>query len=409
MNYIILVGIAVFFLLSAIRDGAMGWDFGDGQMNFRITDGDYTLRVRGEGDVDLAPDGSGVAALSSRGSLDVRMTRGGTDRRAVFTSPDGTMERQFFVEGEEQPWGPEADRFVTEVMPLVLRETGINFEERVAWLLQNRGQNGLLDEIELIHSDFAQRLYTVEYAKAATIAPADFDRLMRIANDNMSSDFDLRTTLSQVHDEEMPIGEQFVALLAAGRSLSSDFDARTLLEHVGSRLPNTPEATAAYVDVARTISSDFDMRLALLPIVTRVELADDLVARGIAVAGDAISSDFDLRTLLAEAAPRVGASNALARAYTSAAASISSDFDHREALTALADGAELTPEGWRLLLESAASISSDFDCASLLAGIAPRLPRDAAVIAAYRATLNTISNDFDEQRAAAALLTAGVL
>jgi hypothetical protein len=31
------------------------------------------------------------------------------------------------------------------------------------------------------------------------------------------------------------------------------------------------------------------------------------------------------------------------------------------------------------------------------------------VIAAYRATLNTISNDFDEQRAAAALLTAGLL
>ena len=63
MNYVILIGIALFFLASAIRDGAMGWDFRDGPMNFRITDGDYTLRVRGEGDIDLAPDGSGVAAL----------------------------------------------------------------------------------------------------------------------------------------------------------------------------------------------------------------------------------------------------------------------------------------------------------------------------------------------------------
>jgi hypothetical protein len=337
------------------------------------------------------------------------MTRNGTDRRAIFTSPDGLIERQFFLEGEEQPWGPEADRFVTESMPIVLRETGINFEERVAWLLQNRGQDGLLDEIALIHSDFAQRLFSVEYAKVATIAPADFDRLMRTANDNMSSDFDLRTTLSEVHDLEMPTGEQFVALLAAGRSLSSDFDARTLLEHVGSRMPNTPEATAAYLDVVATISSDFDMRLALSPLVTRAELADDLVARAIDVAGDAISSDFDLRTLLAEAAPRVGASDVLARAYTSAASSISSDFDHREALTALADGAELTPAGWRRLLESAGGISSDFDCATLLVSVAPRLPRDEGVIAAYRATLNTITSDFDEQRAAAALLAAGVL
>ncbi len=72
---------------------------------------------------------------------------------------------------------------------------------------------------------------------------------MRIANDNMSSDFDLRTTLSEVYDEEMPTGDQFVALLAAGTSSSSDFDARTLLEHVGSRMPNTAEATTAYLDL----------------------------------------------------------------------------------------------------------------------------------------------------------------
>ena len=196
MNYVILIGIALFFLASAIRDGAMGWDFGDGQMNFRISDGDYTLRVRGEGDIDLEPDGSGIAALSSRGSLDVRMTRDGTDRRAVFTSTDGTIERQFFVEGEEQPWGPEADRFVTEVMPIVLRETGINFEERVAWLLQNRGQNGLLDEIELIHSDFAQRLYTVQYAKAATIAAGR----LRQADAHRQRQHELR--LRPAHDAE---------------------------------------------------------------------------------------------------------------------------------------------------------------------------------------------------------------
>ena len=144
-------------------------------MSFRVTDGDYTLRVKGEGDVDLAPDGSGVAALSSNGSLDLHMTRNGAERRVLFSSDDGTVTRQFFVEGEAQPWSPEADRFVAEVMPIVLRETALSFEERVTWLLENRGQSGLLDEIELIQSDFAQRVYSVQYAKVAEIAPADFN------------------------------------------------------------------------------------------------------------------------------------------------------------------------------------------------------------------------------------------
>ena len=406
MNYVILAGIALFFLVSALQDGAMGWDFGEGRMDFRIANGDYTLRVRSDGDVDLAPDGTRVAGLPDGGLFDVRLARNGTDRRVLFSSPEGTIERQFFVNGEEQTWGPEADRFVAEVMPIVLRETAINHEARVAWLLTNRGQDGVLDEIELIRSDFAQRVYSVEYARAAAIAPSDFDRLMRATAD-IGSDFDLRTTLSEIHDEEMPTGEQFVALLGAGATLGSDFDARTLLEHVGRRMPKTPEAVTAYLNLADTIGSDFDLRVALTPIVTDVELGDELVARAIDVASERIGSDFDLFTLLGDAAPRVGASEALALAYTSAATSIGSDFELRGALTALADRADLSASGWVALLDSAQSIGGDFDCAELLTTVAPKLPDDAAVLAAYRAAMRTIDGDFEQGRAAAALVRAG--
>ncbi|RPI60686.1 MAG: hypothetical protein EHM50_06980, partial [Lysobacterales bacterium] len=162
MNYVILIGIALFFVVTALHKGTMGWDFGGGAMNFRIDDGNYSLHVKGDGDVDLEPDGSGIAALDRGGSFDFRMRRDGLDRRVLFTNPDGTIERQFFLEGDEQPWGPEADRFVAEVMPIVLRETAIDAGGRVAWLIGNRGHTGLLDEIDLIQSDFAQRIYTVE-------------------------------------------------------------------------------------------------------------------------------------------------------------------------------------------------------------------------------------------------------
>lgn len=404
MNYIILVGIALFLFATAMRDGAMGWHFDEGSMNFQMSTGEYRLGVRGEGQIDLAPDGSGVASLDEGGSLDVRMTRDRVERRVRFQNVNGAVEKQFFVGGDEQPWGPDADRFVAEVMPYVLRETAISAEQRVAWLIENRGHEGLLDEIGLINSDFAQRVYTVQFATTATIADADFTRLMSLAGDRMGSDFDLRTTLTEVHDLEMPTGDQFVALLGAGQTLGSDFDARTLLEHVGPRMPSTPEAAAAYFGLAGTIGSDFDIRLALQPLVTKADGSDDLVAGAIAMAGTEIGSDFDLRVLLTEAAPRVGASDTLARAYTTAARGIGSDFDLREALTALGDGANLTPAGWRLLLESARSIGSDFDCATLLVAVAPRLPRDADVLAAYRETVTTIGSDFDRDRANAALV-----
>jgi hypothetical protein len=403
MNYVILIGIALFFILTAVRDGEMGWNFNRNSMNFRIGDADYSLRVKSDGDVDLEPDGSGVAALDGGGSFDVSMRRNGVDRRVLYTSDGGTIERQFFVEGDEQPWGPEAERFVAEAMPIVLRESALDADERIAWLINERGHDGLLDEIELIRSDFAQRVYTVRFAKTAEIAAPELERLMKLTADNMASDFDVRTTLIEVFDAQMPTDAAFTALLRAGETIASDFDARTVLEHIGPNMPRTPEAADAYLDVARTISSDFDMRLALQPLLTSPDSDDELVARAIDVAGSEIASDFDLRTLLADASGRVGRSEALARAYTTAARSIASDFDQRLVLTALGENAELTPAGWQMLFESAGDISSDFDAATLLTELAPHLPRDENVLRAYRATLDTINSDFDRGRAAAAL------
>jgi len=397
MNYVILIGIALYFIATALRDGAMGWDFNGNSMSFRIDDGDSSLQVKGDGGIELEPDGSGIASLDRRRSFDVRLRQDGVDRRVLFTNEEGTVERQFFVDGDEQAWGPDADRFVAEVMPVVLRETAINADERIAWLIANRGQQGLLDEIELIRSDFAQRVYTVRFAQTAEIAAPDFERLMKTTADNMSSDFDARTTLIQVFDAQMPQGPSLGSLLAAGETISSDFDVRLLLTHVGPSMPSTPEGVTAYLDLARTISSDFDMRLALQPLLTRADAPDDLLARALEVAGAEISSDFDLRTVL------VDRSDTLARAYTAAANSIGSDFDHRLALTALAEHAELTPTGWQHLLESARNIGSDFDTATLLAGVAASLPRDDTVMAAYRQTLDTIGSDFDRRRAEAAI------
>lgn len=404
MNWAILIGIALFFVMTAVRDGTGGWHFGDnGSMNIGTTIDGQTFNIRAEGDVDLATDGSGVTALDDGGYLDIRATRGGNQRRVRFMGENGDVVRQFWVGGNEQPWGPEADRFVTEVMPVLQRETAIDAAERVAWLLENRGSDGLLDEIALIQSDFAQRVYTVQYAETATIAPADFARLTTLAENNMGSDFELRTTLIALHHAQTPTGESVTALLGAGRSLGSDFEARVLLQVVGDGMPNTPEATRAYLDLAATIGSDFELRNALLPLVSSDELGDEVAAAAIDLATNEIGSDFELRVLLGFAAGRIGQSDALARSYTTAVAQIGSDFEHRQALMTLASNAELTPAGWKMLLESAQGIDGDFECAMLLMSVASELPQDADVIAAYRTTLATVGSDFERQRAAAAL------
>jgi len=403
MNWVILVGLVMFFFATAMRNGAGGWHFDGDGFNIALTDDGARLVVKADGDIELAPDASGLIALGDGDYLDVRETRGGQERRVRFVGANGEIEKQFWLDGGEQQWSAAADAFVTEIMPVLLRETANNGEERVAWLLANRGHAGLLDEIDLIRSDFAQRLFTMHYAESGAIAAPDFARLMRSAENNMGSDFDLRTALIEVHAAQNPTGESLAALIGAGKSIGSDFDARVLLDAVAAGALDAPEAGTSYLDVAETIGSDFDMRLALLPLVTKTDLADEVVARAIDLAGAQVGSDFDLRVLLGEAANRVGASDQIARAYTEATRTIGSDFDHKEALMALAQGADLTPAGWQMLLTSAQDIGGDFECATLLTAVAPHLPDDPEVLDAYRTTLQTIGGEFEKQRAAAAI------
>ena len=402
MNWVILVGLGLFFVATAMRNGSTDWHFDSDGFTIGIAEDGARLAVKGDGHVELAPDASGVTTLDDRAYLDVRETRDSGERHVRFTGTNGGIEKQFWLDGDEQPWGTDADAFVTEIMPVLLRETGISVEERVAWLLANRGHSGLLDEIDLIRSDFAQRVYTVEYAQSAAIAAPDFARLMKSAENNMGSDFDLRTALIEVHAAQDPTAEKLVALINAGKSIGSDFDARVLLDAIGAGALDSPAAGTAYLDLAATIGSDFDARYALTPLVTRAEVADELVARGLDLAGTEIGSDFDLRVLLAEAAARVGSSDPLAQAYLKSTRSIGSDFDHKEALLALADQAELTPVGWRALIESAQDIGGDFECSTLLMAVAPKLPADAGVIDAYKATLDTIGGEFERHRAQSA-------
>ncbi|HEY7671753.1 MAG TPA: hypothetical protein VIC71_06005 [Gammaproteobacteria bacterium] len=398
MNWVILVGLALFFAATAMRNGT-SWNFDQNGYVVGIDSAGSPLVVRAEGDIDLAPDASGVIAVGDGDYLDVRETRAAKERRARFAGVDGEIEKQFWVNGSEQPWGADADAFVAEFMPILLRETTISVEERVAWLLANRGQTGLLDEIDLIRSDFAQRVYTIEYSESGAIAAPDFKRLMQSAENNMGSDFDLRTALIAVHGAQNPTGENLVALIGAAKSIGSDFDARVLLSAIGSGVLDTPEAGTAYLDVAATIGSDFDIRHALAPLVTNDSVPDELVARALDLAGVEIGSDFDLRVLLSLAAARVGPSDPLATAYVNAVQSIGSDFDHKEALVALADNAELTPMGWQALLRSAQNIGGDFECSTLLMAVAAKLPDDAAIIDAYEAALATIGGEFERRRA----------
>jgi hypothetical protein len=352
---------------------------------------DYYLKLSANGHISLAPDGSGVTSIGNGDFLDATLTRNGQALRVRY-SGDGGVRREFWVNGQSRLWGPQADDFEAELMPILFRETGINAEERVDWLLRQRGPDGLFAEIGLIDSDAVQTAYIYRWAETTTIAPQMLERVMDHASREIESDAHLQATLDKVFETQKPAGRTLVALLKAGESIDSDAHVTALLNTVGNAALDADETASAYYLLTRSIDSDAHMLAVLTPLVENASTSEARIGETLKLGAADIDSDAHLAALLEAAAPRVGNSDALARAYLEAASTIQSDAHNAAVLSKLAEKAQLSPQGWRDLLGAAARLRSDAHKAALLSSLAGRI-RQPDLAAAWRAAVDTIDSD----------------
>jgi hypothetical protein len=74
----------------------------------------------------------------------------------------------------------------------------------------------------------------------------------------ISSDFDLRVTLTALADNAEPTPAGWQMVLETARDIGSDFDAATLLTELVPHLPRDAAVIDAYRETLDTIDSDFD-------------------------------------------------------------------------------------------------------------------------------------------------------
>ena len=184
------------------------------------------LEVNYRGDVEFSDDDKDIKSLTPGGWL--RIKDGGWlggHTMEFRADASGKIERRFWTGSREQPFEPEGRKWLEQVLPRFIRQTGMGARARVARIYKTKGAPGVLAEVSLIEGSWAKRIYLAELLRTPGL--------------------DARTV------------EQ--AFAQAGREIDSDFELASLLISAGDLL--TADATRrAYFDAARTIGSDFEMR-----------------------------------------------------------------------------------------------------------------------------------------------------
>jgi len=394
--------------------------------------GGCSIRFAASGKFKFTPDFTDIASVASGGYVTIDVDYGAHDRRLTIR-PNG--ERVFKIDGEVRPYDAEAKAWLVETITVLLRRTGYQAEERARWILDTKGIQGLLDEFGQLQGDYTRRIYYQAAVESGKLDVAGFERLIGLAAQTISSDYELSELLIAV-SKAQPLTERMQAgFVAAAKSISSDYERHRVLSAALARPGLTPAVQAgmldaaadinsdyelatllielnearsidekvrpAYFKAANSIESDYEHRRVLSAVVSREGTSPAMLADVLNSAKD-VSSDYELAELLIEIGSSYALDDALRPAFFAAAGSLNSDYEHARTLNSVLRGQVPQPVALAVL-ESAKGISSDHEMSELLIAVMRHVRMDDAVRAAVRSNAESISSQYDRGRVYEAL------
>ena len=229
----------------------------------------FTLKSRG--DVEFTEDDRDVKSISNSGSLMLEERQGLTWRKLSFVPRGNSVERSFTLNGVEEPFEPAGRKWMTEMLPRVIRETGIGASARVARILGQGGPAAVLAEISRIESNRSKRLY-FEELMARPADPEQQRRILRQATHELNSDGERRRLLTSLLDRPALVPE----LLQSAARLQSDGEKAAFLIDAARHYPQDEAARSAWFKTVNTIDSDGERRRVLGALLRRQLTQEDL-------------------------------------------------------------------------------------------------------------------------------------
>jgi len=333
------------------------------------SDNGVRMDVTLHGTIAFTDDLTDVQSLSDGGWITIRDWSRIVPHTVEVKSSGGKITREYFVGGVTRGWDDEGRRFLASVLPHLVRRSGLGAESRVKSIYGKKGTAGVLQEIDLLESDYARRLYLVALVDTARPDAAAAAPILQRVGERMTSDYDRRTVLAHVASHVALDKRAALAYVQAMATMRSDYDTREALNALtksGAGL----DGDAAFQAVARMTSS-YDKRIVLVQIVDRGGISVD-TKNGVLAAVAKMQSDYDRRQVLIAFIEKVGVEPPTREAFFAAVDAMGSDYDRAETLLAAVRGMPIDSGNRAAYVASAERLRSKYDQNRVLAAIAKR-------------------------------------
>ena len=368
------------------------------EVTVRINDGQSKTEFHSRGIVEFSSDDGGVEKVSANGRFRVKQETD-SGMREIEAVPDetGDVVLHYRVDGTSAELDRQGQAWFASMVALALQETPIGAEPRARRILEERGADGLLEEIQHLKNNGTFEAYFEVLLADDDLSPESLARAADVAGRAVSSSSGLSKILSNIAARQPGNEQVLTSVIKASGAISSSSARQECLSSIvqGGALP--PAAAIAAIKSAAEISSNSSKSKALQAILDAAP-ADPNVFTAYAKAVESIASSSTQGEAIEALIERDGVDATSLRRAVEAICEISSSSTKAESLVKLIRFAPNDPDLFRECLDAVETISSSSDQEDVMEAMLRRTDLDRATLGHAASVIKHISSSSTREK-----------
>lgn len=358
--------------------------------NWRIEN----IKISTNGDIGFNDDYTDVVSMSGNAYIKISMVSFGMRRKLYISSDEGRIVRRYFEGNKEIDFNPKGREWMKKMFPDIVRNSGIDLENRVNKVYQKNGINGFLKELEetpneyyrsqmvkyllknnklkkselqnllrefpyRINSDYELSQIYKKY-NPVFISDPDISREFFNSLDEISSSYELSEVLKSVYKLNRLNDENFTLFIEALDDISSSYEKANVMKLALSDDKLSQEHLNEILEEVEDLSSDYEKSQIIKSIIKDNGLSANNIEKIIELT-ESVTSDYELGQIINSIISQEILDESNVVNFNALMDNISSDYTYKGVLDQLIEYEELGQERFDFLIKSSENISSSFE------------------------------------------------
>ncbi len=326
------------------------------------------LKISTNGDLTFNDNYTDVISLSEDAYLKISMVSFGMKRKLYISSDDGRVVYRYFEGSKEINFEPKGREWMKEVLPDVIRNSGLDLENRVNKIYEKKGVEGFLSELEETDSDYYKSKMVGYLLKNNELKKSELQSLLREFPYRINSDYELSQIYKKYNPAfllDMELSTEFFNSL---EELSSDYELSQVLKSVYKQNDLDNGTFSLFIGAFDDISSDYEKSNLM-----KMALKDDRLTneqlRKVLIQVEDLSSDYEKSQIIKSLLHENGLSTENINQIIELSHSISSDYEMTQIVNSMIKGGMLNKENLDEFNNLLEEISSDYSYTGVLKGL----------------------------------------